>query len=427
MSRGLTNWAGTITFNASRFHRPTSVAQLQELVAGCGHVRALGTGHSFNRIADTEGDLVSVADLPKTMTIDEQRATVTVGAGVRYGELATFLNDRGLALPNLGSLPHISVAGACSTATLGSGSSNGILATSVSALELVAADGELAVMSREADGDRFCGAVVGLGAIGIVTSLTLDVVPAFTVRQYVYEDMPRRQFAANLQEILTTAYSVSVFTDWQRSRLHQVWLKRREDDAVAWVPEPEWLGARLADGPRHVLAGMPAINCTEQLGIPGPWHARLPHFRLEFTPSSGAEIQSEYLVPAGQAPDALGALDELSTQLATLVQVSEIRSVAQDDLWMSPCYQRDTVAIHFTWIPDTPAVEALLPAIEARLAPFAPRPHWGKFFTTAPETIHAQYDRLPEFQLLLSRMDPAGKFSNEFIDRYIWDQRHNRR
>ncbi len=419
MSARVTNWAGSIRFGAQRFHRPASLAELQQLVAASERVRALGTGHSFNRIADTPDDLVSVAGLPRTMAIDEERSTVSVSAGMRYGELAGFLNDRGHALPNLGSLPHISVAGACATGTHGSGTSNGVLATSVAAIELVTPDGDLAVLSRERDGEQFCGAVVGLGSVGIVTSLTLDIVPAFTMRQFVYEDMPRGQFEENFAEIFASAYSVSAFIDWRGASVKQIWLKRRVDEADQWASGPDWLGARLADGPRHMIPGMPAANCTEQLGTPGPWNTRLPHFRLEYTPSSGAEIQSEYLVPAGAGPDALAALDDLRGRLAPLVQISEIRTVAQDDLWMSPCYRRDTVAIHFTWIPDTPAVEALLPAIEDRLAPFAPRPHWGKLFTLDPDAVRAECHRLADFQQLLGHFDPAGKFRNEFIDRYI--------
>ena len=306
-----TNWAGNVTFGAERFHRPSSVPQLQHLVAHGTRVRALGTGHSFNRLADTPGDLVSVAGLPPLIDVDTPHAAVTVSAGLRYGELATALHRAGRALRNLGSLPHISVAGACATATHGSGDANGNLATAVSSVDMVTADGDLVTVSRDGDPGWFRGAVVSLGALGVVTRMTLDTVPAFDLRQFVYEDLPYEQVAEHFGEITSSAYSVSLFTDWRRPRIRQAWLKRRADAADSPDPAPRWMGGRLADGPRHPVPGMPAENCTEQLGMPGPWHERLPHFRLEFVPSAGDELQSEYLLPRAAAADGLRALEQM--------------------------------------------------------------------------------------------------------------------
>jgi alditol oxidase len=417
MTGRLTNWAGNVTFSAERFHHPASVAQLQRIVAGSERVRALGTGHSFNRIADSPGDLVSVASLPKVIQIDPGRTAVTVSAGLRYGELAGRLNEAGWALRNLGSLPHISVAGACATGTHGSGDANGNLATAVSALQMVTADGDIVTLSREHDRDDFAGAVVALGALGIVTSLTLDLVPAFGVRQYVYERLGMDQLDEHLAGIFASAYSVSLFTRWQDAQISQAWLKRLAgpDDSAAPAP-PRWLGATLAEGPRHPVPGMPPENCTQQLGVPGPWHERLPHFRLEFTPSSGAELQSEYLVPREHAIDALAAMDSIRDLVAPVLQISEIRTVAADELWLSPSYRRPSVAIHFTWIKDTGAVLPVLTAIEDQLAPLRARPHWGKLFSMSPAVVRGLYQRLPDFQRLRDRYDPAGKFGNEMTD-----------
>jgi alditol oxidase len=413
-----TNWAGNITFSARRFHRPSALEQLQHLVSESDRVRALGTGHSFNRIADTSGDLVSLADLPQIIEIDADRANVTVGGGVRYGELAEYLQRAGYAVHNLGSLPHISVAGACATGTHGSGDGNGNLATAVSAMEMVSADGELVTLGRDTDADHFRGSVVGLGALGIVTSLTLDIVPAFEIRQWVYDDLPLEQVAAHFAEIFASGYSVSLFTDWQAPRINQAWLKRRASDD-AWVPPQRWMGATLADSPRHPVPGMTGGNSTAQLGVPGPWSQRLPHFRLEFTPSSGEELQSEYLLPRQYAIDALQALAGLGDRVAPVLQICEIRTVASDDLWLSPSYQQDTVAFHFTWISDTEAVTPVLAAIEAQLEPFGARPHWGKLFSTSPDVVAGLYERLPDFRGLRAHHDPTGKFSNELLDRYF--------
>jgi alditol oxidase len=418
-ARPPSNWAGNVTFTAQRFHRPASVGELQALVAGSERARALGTGHSFSPIADTPGDLVSVAGLPKTIEVDSGSSTVLVSAGMRYGELAVQLQDMGYALRNLASLPHIGIAGACATGTHGSGDGIGNLATAVCALEMVTAPGDVVAMSRDADGDQFRGAVVGLGALGIVTRLTLDIVPAFDIQQYVYDDLPREQLDEHFTQIAASAYSVSLFTDWRGSQMRQVWLKRRADRDGSALAGPRWMGARLADGPRHPVPGMSPDACTPQLGVPGPWHERLPHFRLDFTPSSGTELQSEYLMPRRHAIEALAAIDRIRDQVAPVLQISEIRTVASDELWLSPCYQRDSVAIHFTWIKDTRAVTPVLAAIEDALSPFDARPHWGKLFRASPQVVRARYERLPDFEQLLRRYDPAGKFRNDFIDWYF--------
>jgi len=415
----LTNWAGNVAFSATKIHRPASVAELQRLVAAGACVRALGTGHSFSRIADTPGDLVSVAGLPKIMKVDAEAATVTVSAGVRYGELAPHLHAAGYALRNLASLPHISVAGACATGTHGSGNSNGNLATAVCAMEMITAGGDAVTMSREADGPRFRGAVVGLGALGIVTSLSLDIVPAFGIRQVVYENLPHEQLYEHLTDIFASAYSVSLFTDWRSPRIRQVWLKQRAGEHDPPTPGTRWYGALAADGPRHPVPGLPAANSTRQLGVPGPWHERLPHFRLDFTPSAGDELQSEYLLPQRLAAGALRAIASIGDRVAPVLRISEIRTVAADDLWLSPSYRQDSMAIHFTWINDVPAVMPVLATVEDRLAPFGARPHWGKLFTTSPAAVSRLYDRLPDFQRLLRSLDPDGKFRNKFIDTYV--------
>ena len=414
-----TNWAGNVTFGARRCYEPSSLDELQRLVAGRDRVRALGTGHSFNRLADTPGDQVSVAGLPRLIEIDAAGASITVGAGLKFGEVAAELDRAGRALHNLASLPHISVAGACATATHGSGDGIGNLATAVSAAAMVTADGDVVTVRRDRDRAEFPGIAVGLGALGIVTALTLDTVPAFDIRQYVYEDLPFEQVTRHFDEIMASAYSVSLFSDWRAPLIRQAWLKRRADAADGWTAQPRWMGGRLADGPRHPVPGMPPVHCTEQLGVPGPWHERLPHFRPEFTPSNGDELQSEFLLPRAAAIEGLDALRSIAAALAPVVQITEIRTVAPDELWLSPSYRRDTVAFHFTWINDWPAVEPVLARVEAGLAPLHARPHWGKLFVTAPRAVRELYPRLDDFRRLAGRYDPAGKFRNDLLDRYV--------
>jgi xylitol oxidase len=406
------NWAGNVRFEAAGLLRPGSVAELQAVVARERRLRPLGTGHSFSPIADTTGYLVSLAGLPPVTDIDSERGTVRVSAGLRYSDVAPRLHAAGLALPNLGSLPHISVAGAVATGTHGSGDANGSLATAVAGLELVTASGDLVSVSRGADPARLSGLVVSLGACGIVTALTLDTVPAFDVRQYVYRDVAFSAVAGHFDEVTGSGYSVSMFTDWTADRFTGIWVKLTGQRP----PPPDWLGGRLSRADLHVIAGMPAANCTPQLGVPGPWHERLPHFRADFTPSAGAELQSEYLVAREHAVAALAALAAIRAELAPVILVSELRTVAADELWLSPAYQRDSAAFHFTWVPDTEKVLPLLASVEAALAPFAARPHWGKIFAVPPDQLARVSPRLADFRRVVHEFDPAGKFSNPMLD-----------
>ena len=401
-----------------RVRRPRTVAGLQAIVAEGTRVRALGTGHSFNRIADTQGELISTAGLPPVTNIDSSAGTVTVAAGVTYGDLAQRLNAAGWALPNLGSLPHISVAGACATATHGSGDRNQNLPAAVRAVDLVTADGSLLTLNRDAGQARFPGVVVALGALGVVTALTLDLVPAFAVRQYVYDDLPARELTGHFDEIMGAAYSVSVFTLWRSGR-HQVWLKHRDGDPERFAAGRSWHGARPADGPRNPVPGMPVAATTQQQGVPGPWHERLPHFRIGFTPSTGTELQTEYLLPRRAAVPAIEALTSLGALIAPVLQTSEIRTVAADEAWLSTAYRQDSVAFHFTWILDPGAVRPVIAAIEAELVPLGARPHWGKVSGMAAQTVRARYPRWDDFGALARSLDPGGKFRNDFLDSYF--------
>jgi alditol oxidase len=409
----ITNWAGNVTFTAADLLRPRSVDELRAVVARSRRLRVLGAGHSFSPVADSPA-LVTLDGLPGEVETDTERATARVSAGLRYAELTRKLDERGFALANLASLPHITVAGAVATGTHGSGSRNGALATSVAGIEMVTADGDLTTIGP----DEISGSVVALGALGVVTSLTLRLVPAFTVRQWVYENMPRAELDTSFGEIFDSAYSVSVFTTWRDpGNLDQVFLKHRADDG--WTAPDRWHGARPADGQRNPVPGMPPGYTTTQGGAEGRWHERLPHFRADFTPSAGDELQTEYLLPRDQAVAALTALDGLAPRIAELLLVCELRTVAADDEWLSPCYGRDTAAFHFTWRKDPAAVAGLLPAIEERLAPFDPRPHWGKLFTLPPARIAASYPRLAAFARRMASYDPTGKFRNSFIDRFL--------
>lgn len=409
------NWAGNIVYSAAAMAVPKSVAELQDIVRAAGKVRALGSRHSFNTIADTPGTIVSMRGLNRVLAIDSAARTVTAEGGITYGELGPALDAAGYALHNLASLPHISVVGAVSTATHGSGNRNRNLAAAVGGLTIVTASGDL-VTFRRGDAD-FEGAVVALGALGVVSSITLDIQPTFAVRQNLYTDLPFAALVDNFEAISSAAYSVSAFTRWHGDSVDQVWLKQ-----LASAPQRsgDFFGAHPADRPWHPIATIDPAPTTEQLGVPGPWHLRLPHFRMEFTPSAGAELQSEFFVARSDARAALTALKLVQDQFSGPLLVSEIRTMAADDLWLSMNYQQDCMAFHFTWTQDWNAVRPALGMIERALAPLDARPHWGKLFTMPAATIRSRYTRLSDFRALAARLDPGGKFRNAFLESTVF-------
>ncbi|MEP6584841.1 MAG: D-arabinono-1,4-lactone oxidase [Ginsengibacter sp.] len=416
----LMNWAGNFKYSTNNLAYPATLSEVQALVKKYPKVKALGTRHCFNRIADSKYHLISIKDMAGEISLDENARTVTVNGGVKYGELSPYLESKGYALHNLASLPHISVAGAIATATHGSGLHNGNLSSAVSAMQIVTASGDIITLSKKEDGDKFLAAVVGLGALGIVTKVTLDIVPTYLVRQDVYEKLPLTELKKHFNEIESSGYSVSLFTDWQQDSINEVWIKTKIENGKTYNFPSEFFGAKAATKNIHPILELSAENCTEQMGVPGPWFERLPHFKMGFTPSSGKELQSEYFVPIENAVDAILAIQKLGDRIAPHLFISEIRTIDADNLWMSPCYDQQSVTIHFTWKQDWPAVQKLLPVIEKELAPFNAKPHWGKLFTMPPSTLKGLYKKMNDFRELATSMDPKGKFRNDFLDRNIF-------
>jgi len=415
----LKNWAGNLTYSTDKVHYPKTVAEVQQLVKKLSKVKALGTRHCFNTIADSKDELISTRDLNKVITIDKKAHTVTVESGIKYGELAPYLHKEGFALHNLASLPHISVGGSITTATHGSGIKNGNLASAVTALEIVIADGSIVHLSKAADAEKLNAAIVGLGAIGIITKVTLQIEPTYMVSQRVFLKLPMAEVKQHFEKIMSAGYSVSLFTDWQSDHISEVWIKSRigtdKDQS-----QPEFYGAKAATKNLHPIFAHPAESCTEQLGVPGPWYERLPHFKMGFTPSSGKELQSEYFVPLKHAVEAMEAVSKLGKQIGPHLFITEVRTIAADNLWMSPCHNQTSVTIHFTWKPETEAVLKLLPLIEKALSPYNARPHWGKVFTLSPKVLASRYEKLADFKKLVAEYDPHGKFRNEFLEHNIY-------
>ncbi|HET6256522.1 MAG TPA: D-arabinono-1,4-lactone oxidase [Puia sp.] len=416
----LTNWAGNVTYGTTNLMQVSSIPEAGETIKHFSKLKVLGTRHCFNNIADSHDRFLSLAAVNRVIGLDTRQHTVTVESGIRYGDLAVWLNAKGYALHNLASLPHISVAGGCITGTHGSGVHNANLSSAVRSLQMILASGETVEFSREKDSTLFPGVVVNLGGLGVVTWVTLAVEPTYQISQYVFENLPVQTLEHHFDEIMSAGYSVSLFTDWRNGNIGEIWVKSKVGEAPSFAGVKEWFGATAATKDMHPIPALSAENCTPQMGVPGPWHERLPHFKMGFTPSAGKELQTEYFVPREHSYAAIKAVQQLHDQISPHLQITEIRCIDSDDLWMSPCYSRPSTTIHFTWQPDWPAVSKLLPLIEAQLAPFHARPHWGKLFTMSHRRLAALYPRLADFQHLLREHDPKGKWRNDFLNTNIF-------
>jgi xylitol oxidase len=415
----LKNWAGNLEYSTENVHYPKSVDEVQQVVKKCDNLTALGSRHSFNKIADNTNNQVSLNNLNKVVTLDTASNTVTVESGMKYGELAPQLHEKGYALHNLASLPHISIAGAIATATHGSGVANGNLSTAVSGIEFINAAGDLVSLSKNKDGELFHGAVVALGALGVVTKVTLDLHPAFNMKQVVYRNLAMKELEKNFNEIMASGYSVSFFTDWKNKNINEVWIKSRVENGNT-ATAPELYGAKLATQNLHPIETESAENCTEQMGVAGPWYERMPHFKMGFKPSAGKELQSEYFVPIEHAYEAMMAMEKLHEKITPHLFISEIRAIAADEFWMSPCYKKTCIALHTTWKQEVNTVMNLLPVIEEQLAPFNARPHWAKLFTLSPKVLQSRYEKLNDYKQLVNQYDPNGKFRNEFLSKNLY-------
>lgn len=408
------NWAEHVAFGALSTHSPVSVAEVQQIVRQSTKVRAIGARHSFNAIGDTPGALISLRSLPRRIEINAASRTVTIDGGITYAELCPVLEAAGWALFNLASIPDFTVVGAVATAIHGSGNANKNLASSVAALDVVTASGDI-VTFRRGEPD-FDGAVVNLGALGVVTSMVLDLVPRFDIRQDVYHRLKFDAVADNFDMLMGSAYSVSLFTHWNGDIVDQAWLKNL---STAVLPADLFEGKPAADESSPVVGKLP-YGTTAQRGLLGPSYDRLPHARIGAIPAVGYEYQSEYFVARSDAPAAMRAIRKIEAVLHPVMVVSEIRTIAADELWMSMNYQQDGVGFHFSWERDWPAVQKALLALEEALAPFNPRPHWGKLFVMPADRVRGRYPMLGAFHDLATRLDPTGKFRNGFVDDYVF-------
>ncbi len=405
------NWSGTVTYTAERVERPRSLDEAAEVVARSPRVHGLGTRHSFNDVADAPGVLLDLTGIPTDLVVDTAAGTATMGAGTRYGVVAPELDRAGVALHNTGSLPHISLGGAIATGTHGSGTALGSLSTAVRSFALLGPDGTTRTVRRGDEG--FDGAVLHLGLLGIVTRVELDVQPSYRMRQDTYGPLPWDTFVAHVAEVHDAAYSVCAYTVFG-DEVGEVLLKSRVPEGADDVAVPD----ALFGAPR--LPGSPGDgHHTARDGSVGPWWDRLPHFPIESVPSHGSEVQSEHFVPLRHAAGALEAVRGMADRIRPHLHVCELRTMAADPFWLSPTQGEDVLCIAFTWQKHPDEVAALLPDLEARLAPFDGRPHWGKMSSLDTAAVEALWPRLPDFRRLVAAADPDRTFASAFGERVL--------
>jgi xylitol oxidase len=419
-NESLHNWAGNINYTSHKVYHPASVEQVQQIIKNNNKLKCLGSKHSFSTIADTDGFLISTDKLKSVISLDEKNWSVSVEPGITYGDLALYLHQHGYALLNLASLPHISVAGACATATHGSGVKNGNLSSAVNAIEFVDGTGNVHSFSRKGDPDIFNGLVVHLGALGVVTKVSLDIVRDFNMSQVVYRHLPFENLKQSFAEIMSAGYSVSLFTNWSEEKINQVWVKSFNDTASSDKAPDEFYGASLSQTDMHPVDDQSAETCTVQRGVIAPWFEILPHFKMGFKPSTGKELQSEFFVHKDAGFAAVEAMQELGKQISPYLFVSEIRSVKADELWMSPAYRQDCITLHTTWHQDEKVITDLIPLVEKALRPFDPIPHWAKLSSRPAAVLAPAYPRMGDFRELCNRFDPQKKFLNKYLGEFVF-------
>jgi L-gulono-1,4-lactone dehydrogenase len=424
------NWTGDQRCSPAAVERPRTLEGLIQAIGRAADrglaIHATGSGHSFTEAALTDGAMIRIEALNRVLDADPDSGLVRVEAGITLRDLSTSLWERGLAMENLGDIDRQTLAGAISTATHGTGAGFRNLSAQVEALELVLADGSVLEVSEQADRDAYRAARVGLGALGVIYSVTLRAVPGFTLHR-VDSPRPLEETLARLDELAARndhfEFFVFPYTDTaltiERNRadgpprprgrvsayVNEILLENYAMDLLSRV------GRRLPSTiPR--LVGFAARQFSHTERTDRSYRIFASERRVRFT-------EMEYAIPRQHGPEAVRRVLSLVRESKLPVGFPiEFRLVAPDDALLSPAHERQTayVAVHqyqgAAWEPYFRAVERIMSEYEGR-------PHWGKRHFQTAETLERLYPRWRDFQEVRARLDPEGRFSNAYTDRVL--------
>ena len=424
-----TNWAGIQTCSPAAVEHPANDAELARLVktaSSAGHpVKVVGAGHSFTDIACTNGYQVHLDRYNRVILADRETQRVRVQAGITLQKLNLELDQHGLALPNLGDIAYQSVAGAISTATHGTGIRLGGLATQVAGLELITADGSVISCSADEEPEVFNAARVGLGALGILSTVTLQAVPAFNLR-VVNQPMPLDALLENIDEHVESNDHFEFFwvphTRWALTKRNN-----RTDQPLA--PRPRWQELRDDYLMENVAFGavcrmgrrFPSLIPRLATALPGSGRVEYvdKSYKVFASPRWVHFSEMEYSIPREAAVDVIRRIRSfVETSGLHISFPVEVRFTAPDDIYLSTANgsERCYIAVHvYQGMP----YEQYFRGVERIMDSVGGRPHWGKLHFQTAETLAPRYPDWDKFQAVRRRLDPEGRFANAYTDRVL--------
>lgn len=426
-----TNWAGNQSCHPTAVHRPSSQEEVSDIVARAASrsetVKAVGSGHSFTPAALTDGHLLDLGLLRRLVEVDRSAQTVTVEAGISIADLNDLLHGLGYALPNLGDIAYQTISGAVSTATHGTGRTLGGLATRIRSLRLIAGDGSTVDLSPSQDADLLEAARVSVGALGIVTQLTLDVVPAFRLRAREGADKLDR-LLDGLDEHVATNDHFEFFwiphTDWALTKANN-----RTDEPLARVnPIRHWYQKSFLEN--YAFGTVCRVGRMRPSWIPRLATA-LPSsgdttyvddsFRIFTSKRIVKFVEMEYAIPREHCAEALRRIRDMIRSQGHLVSFPvEVRFTASDDIPLSTATGRETayIAVHMFKGMEH---DAYFRDVAAIFADYQGRPHWGKVHELNHNELAPLYPRWSDFMAARDRLDPTRTFANAYTRRVFGD------
>ncbi|MEU9029073.1 D-arabinono-1,4-lactone oxidase [Streptomyces sp. NPDC048383] len=424
------NWAGNVRSKPTRVVTPTSVGELQEAVRRAAEqglrVKAVGTGHSFTAAAATDGVLLRPQSLAGIQEVDRAAGTVTVAAGTVLKDLNLALAAQGLSLTNMGDIMEQTVSGATSTGTHGTGRDSASIAAQIRALDLVTADGRLLHCSEKENPDVFAAARLGIGALGVITSLTLAVEPLFflTARE---EPMGFDRVTAEFDEHVAENEHFEFYWFPHTGNCNTKRNNRSQGPAAPPGPVSAWIEDELLSNGvfqavnslgRAVPAAIPGIAKVASRALSARTYTDIP-YKVFTSPRRVRFVEMEYALPRERAVEALRELKSVVDRSGLRISFPvEVRTAPADDITLSTASGRESAYIAVHMYRGTP-YQAYFTAAERIFTEYGGRPHWGKVHTRDAEYLAGVYPRFGEFTALRDRLDPDRLFGNDYLRRVL--------